>query len=102
MDNELPAEVVRSIWREAEKYAEDKVKTINEEHFNVYNAYIAGATEYAIKLLQCDKTNSALEETNRGLIEHNKAWKEECERLAKVAEFWQQEYYKLNPPHGNL
>lgn len=46
-NTQLPAEVVHEIWRQAEKYTEEKVKAINEEHFNVYNAYIAGATEYA-------------------------------------------------------
>lgn len=49
-NTQLPAEVVHKIWFQAEEYAEEKVKAINEEHFNVYNAYIAGATEYASKL----------------------------------------------------
>jgi len=25
----------------------------------------------------------------------------ECERLSKVADFWQKRYYQLNPPHEN-
>jgi hypothetical protein len=36
------------------------------------------------------------------LKQENKEWKEECERLAKVTEYWQQEYYKLNPPRQPL
>jgi hypothetical protein len=60
---QLPDEVVRRIWREAEGYAEDKVKAINEEHFSVYNAYIAGATEYATKLqLEKDDNQVNLQE----------------------------------------
>lgn len=33
------------------------------------------------------------------LREQHKELKEECERLEKVAKFWRQEYYKLNPPY---
>lgn len=31
------------------------------------------------------------------LRKENIEWKEECERLAKNAEFWQNKYYELNP-----
>ena len=33
------------------------------------------------------------------LREQHKELKEECERLEKVAKFWQQKYYELNPPY---
>lgn len=33
------------------------------------------------------------------LREQHKESKEECERLEKVAKFWQQKYYELNPPY---
>ncbi len=35
------------------------------------------------------------------LEQQNKEWKEECDRLAGVAEYWQTKYYELNPPHRN-
>lgn len=31
------------------------------------------------------------------MVEALKDYREECERLAKVAKFWQEEYYKINP-----
>jgi hypothetical protein len=39
-------------------------------------AYEADATEYATKLHKCDKANSALEETNRGINEQLKESKD--------------------------
>lgn len=60
---ELQVEVKQKIWFEAEKYTEDKVKAINEEHFNVYNAYISGATAYATKWFHCFEENGKLATT---------------------------------------
>lgn len=31
----------------------------------------------------------------------NWSYREECERLAGLVKFWQEKYYKLNPPHQN-
>lgn len=46
-NDKLPVDVRKNIWAEAERYAEEKVRAVNEEHFNVYNAHIAGATAWA-------------------------------------------------------
>lgn len=87
-NTQLPVEVVKKIWFEAEKYAEEKVKAVNEDHFNVYNAYIAGATAYATKLLQADKANGSLEETNRGLVEQNKELQRQNDKMKAMATGW--------------
>lgn len=84
---QLPAEVVADIHAKADAYINS-----SEEEGTEWAAYVNGATEYATKLLACDKANSALEEKNRGLIEQNNEWKEECDRLAipcwvKASEF---------------
>lgn len=74
--NELPLPVKKTIWSEAEKYAEDKVKAVNEEHFNVYNAYIDGANAYATKLVELQKvateSDKQRKEVNDGLREAKK------------------------------
>lgn len=57
-NTQLPVEAKQKIWFEAEKYTEGKVKAINEEHFNVYNAYIEGATAYATKLHQLQQVTT--------------------------------------------
>jgi hypothetical protein len=95
-NTQLPAEWLNEVKQKAAAYTKDYDS--RSFHQDIYNAHEAGATEYATKLYAADKANSALEEKNRGLSEENKEWKVECERLAKVADFWQKEYYKLNPP----
>ncbi len=32
------------------------------------------------------------------LQKENTEWKEECDRLAGLVEFWQKKYYEINPP----
>lgn len=73
---QLPDEVKDKIFQEGQDmlaFAPD----------NKYS-YIKGATEYAIKLIACDKANAALEEKIRGLAEENaqlKRWKMEAVEL---------------------
>lgn len=99
-NTQLPAEVLEEIKRKANQFVKH---TCYQHEMSIGRfSFEAGATEYATKLHQCDKSNSALEEANRGLVEQNKEWKAKCERLAKLAEHWQQEYFNLNPPRQPL
>jgi len=87
MDNtQLPAEVEDRIKADAHKYLDNFGRNLlsRSAQVDIYNAHVECATEYANKLHEAQQE---IEE-----------WKAECERLAKVAERWQQEYYKLKPP----
>ncbi len=86
-NTQLPDHAVEEIKIKAEDYANRhaNIRTQPEIWEIIYTVAASIATEYATKLHQAEQ--------------ENKEWKEECERLAKVAEYWQQEYYKLNPPH---
>jgi hypothetical protein len=84
-DTQLPAEVVEKIRSRASFIcSHDPNEDSTPFRSGMYSGYISGATEYATKLIQAEQ--------------QVKEWKEECERQAKNAEYWQQEYYKLNPP----
>lgn len=74
-NTQLPVEAKQKIWFEAEKYTEGKVKTINEEHFNIYKAYIDGATAYATTLHQANETIKWLEMENAKLKQQATGWR---------------------------
>lgn len=89
-NTKLPVEAKQKIWFEAEKYTEGKVKAINEEHFNVYNAYIEGATAYAHWKLKYDELCERYKSLDQAMFamqqEHLKAqtgpvWVKASERL---------------------
>jgi transcriptional regulator with XRE-family HTH domain len=54
-----------------------------------------------IQELLKDFYNSIIPATLPASDAESKDWREECERLAKIAEYWQQEYYKVVPPRRN-
>jgi hypothetical protein len=88
-DTQLPAKVVEEINEKALRSYPPELHHVQGEtpidlaeprrHY-----WLAGATEYAIKLHACDKTNSALEEKNRGLEEEIKRLNEWQERAKKL------------------
>lgn len=82
-NTQLPVEIRKTIWTEAEKYTEGKVKAINKEHFNVYNAYIDGATAYATKLIEVRQENDSL--TNQ-LKKHGEVSNENIKLLRRENE----------------
>jgi hypothetical protein len=75
-NNTLSAEVIKDIQGKAEEYINSY-----EDEGTEYSAYIAGATEYALKLIKCDKANSALQEENRRLLEQIKKAKRLLKRV---------------------
>lgn len=60
--DKLPLDLIKNMWADAERYTEEKVKAINEEHFNVYNAHIAGATAWATWKVKHDELKRVLQE----------------------------------------
>lgn len=80
-NTQLPAELAEQIKTRASYISghspdEDSTPFRN----GMYSGFISGATEYATKLIQCDKANSALEEKNRGLEEENNKLKDQIEK----------------------
>ena len=63
---------------------------------NINNLYEAIPVEKYVTHWYHPVTRESIEAFLR---EQHKELKEECERLEKVAKFWQQKYYELNPPY---
>lgn len=88
--DKLPVDVRKNIWAEAERYAEEKVKAVNEEHFNVYNAHIAGATAWAGWKVKHDELQAQAQcmADALGKISNIVSWMEEtgASRISELAE----------------
>lgn len=94
--DKLPVDLIKNIWADAERYAGEKVKAINEEHFNVYNAHIAGATAWAEWKIKHDELQATIDEKIDKVLhaERNKMqakiseseaeWAKKCHTLATI------------------
>lgn len=97
----------RQVEKIVELFAPDKGNTITDEEIRqilikeniwdeVYN------TETDIKIFRLGyKANQFKHSLPVSDEDELKDWKDECERLAKIVDFWQKEYYKVCPPHQN-
>jgi hypothetical protein len=84
----LPKEWLQEIDNKAGEYAYQNHGYVGDD---IHRGYVDGATEYAIRLRQCDKANSALEEKNMGLSEQLKEAQQENERISLEFESYKEE-----------
>lgn len=70
----------------------------------IYKQYLPGHSEHRMHMVY-GFTDGRLIFLCGQIIEmcvlDSEMWKKECERLAKVVERLQDEYYKINPPYRN-
>jgi hypothetical protein len=97
-NTQLPKEVVEEIKKNvaAKTNAVDERLKGSSKDYGRRMGYLDGyedgcialATEYATKLLQADKANGSLEETNRGLVEQNKELQRQNDKMKAMATGW--------------
>lgn len=108
-EHKKPTDLEEAAYQYAQRKVGDLYPPMEDEEIQkwhlVYDTYLdalKASSEQRVdeQLKSLGYDPKAVEERGKVLIKtikENVEWKEECERLAKLAEYWQKEYYKLNP-----